>query len=704
MKQNRSGSKGATSDDATALMRLVTRAKPLFRKAAALRERYEAVGLDPDAASMTTTAVRDRLSELIRDEMGPSDGQVRDLRALEKHLWLRNLADGLPCLRALAVIAELKDATRETGWPAPPLTDSRWPRAVQLALTSVVASGRAWDSLMFRDPRIKSVALAARELREAGYPIQVKGDRVDVASCEEKLLGELDGLARNIGGVSLAELIFAELEASWDANQQRYNVVRRVSSTGIQLQRPLVPYGMMVNQAVKHIDVTGQPGAASRDFARLRALSTAYAATIDVQPYLQFDGAFTDRKSILPYLQQVAAFDSMFTLPQAQPSRVAEVLIGLLSPLAEEVEKALGVSISALADVARTLLAPNPLGVLDFSVSYVASAAELSRPTAQRALEVLSHDDPPNAQFSDPLRMDQSTFWSFPLIRADSDFRLFDRALCAPLFYEAVMTRLRAARVSNVDERVGGNFESFVRARFGELGIVAKRGTYVSTLGEGECDAVIETPEVVIFLELKKKALTRKARSARAEAILLDLTNGMLAPHAQTGRHELAILKDGKLELRDGPTASVVELGGRRVERLAITLPEFGAFHSREISMHVLNLFTGVSVSSSALSAKELKQINDTCERLGENYVLAGELGVEKPERFFNCWFLGLEALLTLLQNVSDAASFWRELRRTRHVSTGSLNWHFDYEFARKLDPKLAEAAEQLDTTLTLGG
>ena len=177
----------------------------------------------------------------------------------------------------------------------------------------------------------------------------------------------------------------------------------------------------------------------------------------------------------------------------------------------------------------------------------------------------------------------------------------------------------------------------------------------------------------------------------------------MLASLEQTGRHHLALNADGHLALtNDQGSTWIVDLRGRKVERLAISLPEFGAFHSREVVARMLQLFSGANLSSDTLEKAQLEDANTVCRKLGVNFQRAIQMGFSNPERFLNCWFLGLEALCTLLENVRDSESFWRELRRTRHISTGSLNWHYEYSAARSRSPELAQALEIPDKTIVV--
>jgi hypothetical protein len=50
---------------------------------------------------------------------------------------------------------------------------------------------------------------------------------------------------------------------------------------------------------------------------------------------------------------------------------------------------------------------------------------------------------------------------------------------------------------------------------------------------------------------------------------------------------------------------------------------------------------------------------------------------------FIDCWFLSLPQLLIILDDVNSNESFKNALWRTRHFSTKSLNFYFDYAWAR---------------------
>lgn len=688
--------------DAIGFLALVARTRPLFRRGAKLADQYEALGLRAQGEFLTSGEVVDELYRRMKRDLDATVASEEDLLALQRHLRLRQVLDGLDCDDAINLVTILKDATREEGWPCPSLDSPRWPNALRWARTCFEAIGRPLYFPGSRDPRVLGVGLAARELRNAGYRVQVLGTRIDTTACDREVLADLDRLASTIGGLELAEAIFGELRPKLDRVQNRYHLVRRPESKTFVQQEPSIPYGYLLSLAIKHVASSNRGGGKS-DYDDLKRIATAYAAMYDVEPYYASDGRFNDRDSIVRYLQDTAAFDALFTFPQCNPNYVPELLLELFGLISEaDVRRALGTDLDTLAAVAGALLADRPQGPLLFTVADIAARASLPTQGVRVALKCLTHDNNPNASLSDPIAIDSARFWEFPLLDINGEFMLLDAAYCAPAFYEAVLARLRVAGVPQLDNKVGLAFEQFALKSLRRHGLDAHSGRYRSSIGDGECDAVVETTEAIVFLEFKKKCLTRKARSAQSDAIVADLTHAMLEPHCQTGRHELALLSDGLLELSTSVTSHIVELGGRKIERLAISLPEFGAFHSREITSQVLSLLTGAIVSSPTLSVDVAKKINQACALLGRQYALAVQLNAPKPGRYFNCWFLGIDALLTLLENVTDGDSFWRELRRTRNLSTGSLSWHFDYYWARGMDPKLADIFDSMETTIVV--
>lgn len=109
----------------------------------------------------------------------------------------------------------------------------------------------------------------------------------------------------------------------------------------------------------------------------------------------------------------------------------------------------------------------------------------------------------------------------------------------------------------------------------------AKPTDAAQSLDPSERDAGVETDQYVIFLEIKKKPLTRRAQAGSDAHVLLDLANSLLAAQVQAGWHEVRSQKQGFIELSHAGTKTRLELKGRNVERIAVSLMQFGGFQDR---------------------------------------------------------------------------------------------------------------------------
>ncbi|EQD50162.1 hypothetical protein B1B_11332 [mine drainage metagenome] len=311
--------------------------------------------------------------------------------------------------------------------------------------------------------------------------------------------------------------------------------------------------------------------------------------------------------------------------------------------------------------------------------------------------EVLSH--PPagaNRNFSRPmdapipdntaLRQSGHDFFLRPLLRQSSRrFVLLDRSVCAAACLEALLTSLRP-EIQEFDNKVGAVVEHFLTVEFASHGVPVSSGDYDARGQHGECDLVVETTETVIFFEVKKKTLTRRAKAASDAHLLLDLAGSMLAAQAQAGWHEVRLRRDNYLDLVRGDLTKRLELNGREVERVAVSLFDFGSFQDRILVKQFLEATMNVSFTAAdARFEKKFKDINGALAEIREQVVALhpGEQVINQP--FFNYWFISVPQLLVLLDGVTDVAGFKAALWSCRSVVTGSSDLYFDLSYMKRL-------------------
>jgi hypothetical protein len=167
--------------------------------------------------------------------------------------------------------------------------------------------------------------------------------------------------------------------------------------------------------------------------------------------------------------------------------------------------------------------------------------------------------------------------------------------------------------------------------------------------------------------------------------VLLDLANSLLAAQVQAGWHEVRLRRKGYLDLEGNGVTTRLELKDRQIERIAVSLLQFGSFQDRMILKQFLEgtLRADFSVNDPAME-KDFAKFNALLGELRQqvNILHAGEEQLDRP--FFHCWFLSIPQLLVCLDDVENAEAFKQALWKTRHIVTGSSDFYADNAMIRK--------------------
>jgi hypothetical protein len=588
------------------------------------------------------------------------------------------------------------DATRTTGWAAPLFAEkSAWRAAMTAAANcDQLHSGmfQHSESLLQKfHHRQFVVAEAAQVLRKLGYKIEFLNGRIHVDDAEERRIAKrIEAQIKCAGGINVAGAIFHSLRSVYDAANERYSTTRN-TGTSLQQRSPTVPLAYLLNLCVEHLDGSStDPSVVQAAINDSVTIGVSYAAIFDLEPYSTFEIIFRSGEALPIFLQELSVFDGIFTLAQARPSVVEATLRELFGWVDEALAvKALGGSVNQVARIADAVLKspldshlPTIFRLADFNVIGV------SPPILAAVLKSLSHRaGVPNRNYLLPREQTKVDFWFKPLIEfPDGRYLLMNRSWCAPAFYEAIAAALRKEDPVT-DSRIGTAFEQLVRGELTAAGITVKSGTYIAGGVDGECDAVVETANCVILIELKKKPLRRLSRSGSDVDILFDLSESLLAAMTQIGQHELLLRRHGSLELKQGGSTHRIDLHNRQIERVVLSLLEFGAIQDRAVITQILE-----TLVRSRLGAKDPKfadkivAVQRRADALrDQERELAGYRASDQGRPFLNCWFLNLDQFRTIVQEADSNDSFQRSLFMTRHIVTGSLDLYRDQGYMKGL-------------------
>jgi hypothetical protein len=263
---------------------------------------------------------------------------------------------------------------------------------------------------------------------------------------------------------------------------------------------------------------------------------------------------------------------------------------------------------------------------------------------------------------------------------------------CSPAFYESLSTELRnkdcwknnLKEVEETEAIIGLSFEEYVISEFNKNNIVCKSGNYKIGKITGQCDVIVESKDTIVFIELKKKALTKNSKSGDDVNLILDLSKSLLDAQFQAGKHEILLIKNDYIEFDDGTR---LEFKDRFIERITLTLLDYGGFQDRNIINQLLRTMVNsdfkVNKPEYEKQFEELKKKMDKLKNQSEMLIEYDKTFNNNP--FFNSWFLSLPQLLLLIDNSTDNESFIEQLNSVRSIGFNSLDFYFEYQKLKKL-------------------
>ncbi len=620
-----------------------------------------------------------------------------EMQNIKKGVITDFVLKGLPMQPYYAIAAAIQECLRQSEKATEKhLEAPDWPEIIRLGKERFELHPNVYrhaeDLLRKLEGRSFALADAARKLRDEGYfcdvkdcaPLFADSERIRLVRAIEKKIGAL-------GALGVIGNLCNILHQNYSTQMERYLMPSELNLMG-KTTSPSLPINFLLQLALKQVQVSDKaPANAQEQWEDLKALARDFAAIYDVEPYSLWELEFIDAHTLIPYLTDLALHDRMFGVRQYRATDVGKVLRGLFDWVPPKTELAIGWSIAEASNVAETVLTrANISGVTVLSRSNLISAcAGIDASIANNILTIFTHEHNPNSGSDLPEIPGKLNFFAKPLIRLNGEqLVMVDRAICAPAFYEAIAFVLRPYD-GQTQNNIGLAAERFLIAEMRRRGVSVSCGTYKSSEGDGECDAVIETNDTIIFLELKGKPLTNAAQAGSDVMILLDLFKSLFNATCQANQHDIVLRKNGHIRLHqnDG-TEYQLQLKGRQIEKVAVTLLDFGRFQDRTVLTQILGTLLTATVTprDTKWSAEFVKLNNKTAALRAQIDELAKLLEGFRRQPFFNCWFLSIPQLLVLLDRVNSNDSFKTELWRTRHLTTHSLDWYFEMDYAFKLN------------------
>lgn len=622
-----------------------------------------------------------------------SDQSLRKAVDFLVDLGIRHLCDGMEVERSWRVAECIRQALRRRGNSSTAQSD--WSRAVSLADRLVASHTHHLpiDQKLSANARISTLSHAIRALRDKGYLIYLPATGgADMPDSElTRLIDDIHQLAKSLGR-ALSLSAAGAMRPAWNDFTGRFNLGR--PGHVVQLDAaPQAPLAYLYQLGLRYFALGPTAPDPQRALTELSALLTNATAMLDLVPS-SFDLMFARAVDLVPILRQSTAYDSVFLVTQAKVSHVKTFLDWMMRhPSFASLKSKSGASASQVHSLASMLLhACATAKVVDeFKViTPVAAAVAVDAdvgPAVALLRDIFCHKKGANQSLTFPPKDEDVDAAFRPLLAVGDALMLQPSSIGARAVLNATMDWCRSAwpKGGNFDgDALGPMFEEFVRDKLSEKGVIVLHGDYDQAGDDSECDAALETSTAVIFIELKSKLLTRKARSGDDLAALVDLAQAIVRPQAQAMSRHATLARSGVLRWKSKGDEGQIFLSGREVLKVSITRGDLGSLHDRPFLGQFLK--AGSVANFETIDPLKQGQLKDLGRWFKKLKVAAQSVGegdyLNSPFPYSRCWSLSVFHFLLLLENTVDNETFSNELQRTRWIVTPLRDFYEEYAYA----------------------
>ena len=539
------------------------------------------------------------------------------------------------------------------------------------------------------------LAAAAKRLREFG--LQIKIENCDyVTENDDLVFDALIKWIREAGGRRFLKMLLAQME--YLEPEGRFLTDMNGNTPNPKDVIIVKPYNYLVNLALANIKADGGSNSeATKAFEKAINLATDYCLLkYPVQNFGNtWDDLFHRDRDTVEFFRDLVYKESIFGLTQHSvwfTKMFCERVLKYMQDTKRKVDRKY-----SFEDYGR--LMNYVLSVAD-AVKCVELKKDKLNKLGIKAIEQLiddvsASDDVLNKGFRTPLDEEKENASNKPLIKANGKIYALPATIGSWGWFEALMTVVRNQEKEDnqkdIDKEVGKLIENYIKEKLDEKGITHCSGTYLPP-EKGEADLVVEATKGIMLFEMKKKSLTRKAKSGNEFKIVADLLGSLIDSQAQCFRTSHLMIKDGYVDLDDGNgNVTRVEKQGRTAECISICLGAFGPLQDRMLIKSIMdemcnNPLTAEYEDTDKQTIKDVKKFNKDIQKWTPFLIEERINGDSKRNPFFNSWFLDFEQLMLIVKESNSNDELLARLRETKYVTTGSYNFYRERRMVRMMN------------------
>lgn len=560
--------------------------------------------------------------------------------------------------------------------------------------------------------RIESV----KRLQKLGVSCEIDNENTLLVTNLTRSYREVSYMMERIGGTRFVNNLLSILK--YDKTKRRFIVIPECNPDP-QKVKPSIPIGYLLNLAYRKTSTKGsENGLKKYWFSVINLATDICVALYPVQSYFGWSDIFYDSPS--EYMKKWAIYDSLFSMQQMSQDFCRKIMNYLFKRLnADGRQFARNFTLAEFNSLMNEIFDhTKEKEFVQMNRSQLVSVKDNLHKL--ELIEEISNKCV-NPNYEDPLSYDCVNWSNRPVIGLpNGDLLLYPASIGAYGWYELMMTlfreydhkekalieaelkivRKKSRKYIDIDNFIGYALEDFVKDMLSTIKIVAKCGKYNASEVVGECDVIIEDSNKIIMMELKKKNLTRAARQGYLYQIILDLAGSILFSQEQAFRTEMLLRRNGVLELKDNNSTYNIEYGGRKCEKVTITLNEYGPLHERAIQQKVLDAFYKYEYSVNPDEIKMIIKDSQKAQETIDNFArmekkrksLVGfveEIARYQKEGrydpFFDSWFFSIEQLCYLIEKSTNIKDFIEKFNKLKYIVLPMKNFWAEVDYKLSL-------------------
>ncbi|NRT89474.1 hypothetical protein [Clostridium beijerinckii] len=555
---------------------------------------------------------------------------------------------------------------------------------------------------------IKNIILAAKYMRDKGYKFDIINGELEFNKADFlKIHSDIESIIKSLGGINIAKNIFSrELNNIYNSKHKRYIITRRKSSIGHENKlKSMMPYNYILQICMKHLYKTNSLEREltfveiNEKYEELESLSKNFTTCLGLQNHSIFENLSIDFQALPDILNKNVLFDKLFTINQWKPKYVLEIIEHMFFKIYKE-NRSWSYKLKEYLKVCQIILEYKYCSIINFDEVF--KKACIKRNVLEDIFNDISHTlGNVNNEFR--CILDKTNFGDRPLIKLnENEYFLLSPLINGFSFYEALYDKFRLVNIQNqklLNRKQGFLLENFIKYRLDKKNIDYKYGHYnFNCVNNGknplECDLILEDDKNILFIEIKKRPLSKKVEQLDDIELLKILGEGIVFSQKQALNHELQLRLKGNIKLFDdeklSKELSSVEYGKRNIIKISLTFQEYGFLAYKTITEKIMQSLLICEFSANNPNRdQELdnfrKQQKILSSRINELY---DGKKIELSTAFHNSIFRSLQQFLYSLDNSSNTSELIYNMCFDRYMGSGEMDFYSElFYILDKLKP-----------------